>query len=253
MKEVLDEFDKFHLELFRFKEQFDKCQSGEDAQVHFHALKISFDILIKKVSLNFIFEDTDVSRHMSWLSKNIIRNQIRDSDGDVYNLIYDDLPKAKNYYYSYVTENFPAEISINWNIIHEKIKIHAKPRFDNRLYADSVEAAFKELNDIIKKQYKSDFKMEFDGDKLMREAFSANEEKLNKYLLADIKDRNGKDIQQGYMELFAGSIKGIRNPKAHQNIIIDVIDAWEKIILASHLMKMFDKRINKTTFPEIDF
>jgi len=45
------------------------------------------------------------------------------------------------------------------------------------------------------------------------------------------------------MNIFAGAMIGIRNPKTHANITIDENDAWEKIVLASHLMKMWDNRM----------
>ena len=75
----------------------------------------------------------------------------------------------------------------------------------------------------------------------MKEAFSVEN---GTFKLKDLATENGKSLQQGYMEIFSGAMKGIRNPKAHANIEIDEIEAWEKIILASHLMKMWDKRIN---------
>lgn len=34
----------------------------------------------------------------------------------------------------------------------------------------------------------------------------------------------------------------IRNPKAHANLEIDQLESWEKIVLASHLMKIWDGR-----------
>jgi hypothetical protein len=35
--------------------------------------------------------------------------------------------------------------------------------------------------------------------------------------LDDLSTENGKNIKDGYMYLFAGTVSGIRNPKAHNN------------------------------------
>ena len=126
----------------------------------------------------------------------------------------------------------------NWTSIHPIIINVAKSRFESQHYADSVEAAFKELNDVIKQSYKKDTGAEEDGDSLMRKAFSV---KNPVYLLADNSNDSGKNIQQGYMDIFAGAMKGIRNPKAHSNIHVTPEEAWEMIILASHLARMWDK------------
>ena len=45
----------------------------------------------------------------------------------------------------------------------------------------------------------------------------------------------------GYMEIFAGTITGIRNPKAHDNIVIDEKRAIHLLYLASLLMYKLDE------------
>ncbi|HZY79758.1 MAG TPA: TIGR02391 family protein [Cyclobacteriaceae bacterium] len=131
----------------------------------------------------------------------------------------------------------------DWREIHPEISRHAKPRFKDSHYADAVESALKELNDIVKKAYKKSTNKEEDGASLMRKAFSHTNPV---FVLADINTESGRNVQEGYMNLFAGVIIGIRNPKAHANIEITDQDAWEKITLASHLLKIWDKRLNKS-------
>jgi uncharacterized protein (TIGR02391 family) len=126
-----------------------------------------------------------------------------------------------------------------WINIHQSIRTVCQSKFEDRHYADSVESAFKEVNDIVKKEYRTISGKELDGANLMRTVFSPKDPIFR---LAEDSD-TGRSIQQGYMDLFAGSIQGIRNPKAHANMKIDAIDAWEKIVLASHLLKMWEKRI----------
>ncbi|MBI5281457.1 MAG: hypothetical protein HY858_07225 [Candidatus Solibacter usitatus] len=50
-------------------------------------------------------------------------------------------------------------------------------------------------------------------------------------------------LQQGYMQIMAGSMTGIRNPKAHGNLNPDSTKALHLICLASLLMNKLDERI----------
>lgn len=62
-------------------------------------------------------------------------------------------------------------------------------------------------------------------------------------VLGDLDTETGRGIQQGYMQIFAGSMTGIRNPKAHGNLHPDASKALHLICLASLLMTKFDERI----------
>lgn len=75
----------------------------------------------------------------------------------------------------------------------------------------------------------------------MREAFSANSPtlKLNKFVSA-----SEKDEQRGYMDIFAGTMIGIRNPRAHEHELDDEPEvALEILVLANHLMR----KLNNST------
>jgi uncharacterized protein (TIGR02391 family) len=74
----------------------------------------------------------------------------------------------------------------------------------------------------------------------MRTAFSLNNPVI---VFDDLSTDTGKNIQQGYMEIFAGAMIGIRNPKAHGNIEITENRAKHFIYLASLLMqKIYESR-----------
>jgi uncharacterized protein (TIGR02391 family) len=76
----------------------------------------------------------------------------------------------------------------------------------------------------------------------MKTAFSVN----NPVIEIDyINTETGRNIQQGYMEIFAGSMTGIRNPKAHAVITIDRERAIHFLFLASLLMDTLDIAVNK--------
>ena len=107
--------------------------------------------------------------------------------------------------------------------------------FRDSHYARAVEEAFKCLNNAVKD--KSGL-VDRDGAALMRDAFSAHSPMLR---LNSLESQSDRDEQQGYMELFAGSMTGIRNPRAHQNDIVDEPEvALELLVLANHFMRKLD-------------
>lgn len=136
-------------------------------------------------------------------------------------------------------ENSPEGGSF-WDFIHPRIKSISKPRFDAKFYADSVESAFKEVNDVIKKLVLSIDGREMDGASLMTSAFSPNNPIIR---LSDLSNDSERNIQQGYMQIFAGAMTGIRNPKAHANLHPDRPRTIHLLILASLLMSKVDERI----------
>ena len=81
---------------------------------------------------------------------------------------------------------------------------------------------------------------EADGAGLMTSAFSPGNPIIRLTPLESDTDRN---IQQGYMQIFAGAMTGIRNPKAHGNLNPDARKALHLISLASLLMCKVDERI----------
>ena len=98
-------------------------------------------------------------------------------------------------------------------------------------YARAVEEAFKYLNNAVKEKSG----LEKDGADLMRAAFSAKSPvlKLNKFL-----SKSEKSEQLGYMEMFAGTMTGIRNPRAHDHELNDQPEvALEMLVLANHLIR----------------
>lgn len=127
-----------------------------------------------------------------------------------------------------------------WDNIHPQIASVAKERFDVGHYADAVEAAFKEINVRVKGIYTSRTSIEKDGAKLMQAAFSVQNPIIK---LGDISTETGTNVQQGYMEMFAGAMIGIRNPKAHNNQTISKADAIRKLHFASMLMYKLDNEL----------
>jgi uncharacterized protein (TIGR02391 family) len=125
-----------------------------------------------------------------------------------------------------------------WSIIHASIAEVAQQRYRSRHFADAVEASFKHVNSTVKALVRKRTGNEYDGADLMRKAFSPNNPIIT---LADLSTESGRNEQQGYMDIFAGSMTGIRNPKAHANLNIDENRAIHLMCLASLLMHKLDE------------
>lgn len=129
---------------------------------------------------------------------------------------------------------------IDWTVIHPLIVKVSKERFDVAQYADAVEAAFKTINNEVKKIVYQITGEEKDGNTLMQKAFNSNNP-LIRFNESEL--RTDQDIQQGYQFMFSGAMLGIRNPKAHEVEEISKPDAIRKLHFASMLMFKLDSRI----------
>ena len=81
----------------------------------------------------------------------------------------------------------------------------------------------------------------------MNHVFSPNNPLLT---FENIETQTGKDVQIGYMNIFAGAMTGIRNPKAHENQIISKDMAIKRLIFASLLMDKIDEAISYSNIEE---
>lgn len=128
--------------------------------------------------------------------------------------------------------------TVFWEHLHPTVVKFAKPRFESGHLADAIEACLKEVNAAVKARNKERTGKEYDGADLMKNTFSPKNPVIT---LADLSTESGKNEQQGYMEIFAGTMTGIRNPKAHGNIVIDEKRAIHLLYLASLLMYKLDE------------
>lgn len=123
------------------------------------------------------------------------------------------------------------------------LRLATRKLFADGHYANAVEDAFKCVNNAVKRISGS----AADGAALMRTAFSPTGPILK---LSDLKTQSKKDQQQGYMDILAGCMTGIRNPRAHDSHADDPRFALEMLVWANHLMKMVKSakrtRKNKT-------
>ena len=128
--------------------------------------------------------------------------------------------------------------SEHWKLLHPTVVALAKSRMTAGHFADAVESCFKELNNLVKLRHQEITGQELDGVPLMRKAFKLDAPSIT---LAPLVDETARNIQQGYLDLFAGSMAGIRNPKAHGNIDISAERALHFLFLASLLFYKLDE------------
>ena len=77
------------------------------------------------------------------------------------------------------------------------------------------------------------------GADLMRAVFSPDNPVLR---LNELETRSNISEQRGYMDIFAGTMTGIRNPQAHEYDLEDSPEeALERLGLANHLMRMLKR------------
>jgi uncharacterized protein (TIGR02391 family) len=99
-------------------------------------------------------------------------------------------------------------------------------------YALAVEEAFKCLNNVVKARSR----LTTDGADLMRNAFTPKSPVLR---LNALKTESQRNHQLGYMEILAGCMTGIRNPRAHEHRHLDEPRvALEMLSLANHLLRL---------------
>jgi uncharacterized protein (TIGR02391 family) len=126
-----------------------------------------------------------------------------------------------------------------WTLLHPRVQVVAQPRFRSGHYADAVEATLKELASTVRALVLQRGGPELDGTALMQMAFSPKSPII---VLADLTTQSGKDMQRGYMDMFAGAMSAIRNPKAHGNVLITRERSLHFLFVASTLWYTLDER-----------
>ena len=99
--------------------------------------------------------------------------------------------------------------------IHPDLPPKVRELFDDGHYPEATELAFKHLDKEIQRH--SGLTTE-SGFKLMMAAFDGATPKVKLNPLVTVSE---KDEQEGFRFVFAGGMKGIRNPRAHDPGIVD--------------------------------
>lgn len=125
-----------------------------------------------------------------------------------------------------------------WPDLHPEIVAVARDRYEASFFADAVESSLKHLVTQLKVRLGDRLTDDLDGSRLMKRAFSPDRPLL---LLGDRGTQTGQAMQVGYMEIFSGTMTGVRNPKAHANVSIDARRCRHFLYLASLLMQKIDE------------
>ena len=137
-----------------------------------------------------------------------------------------------------------------WDLIHPKIVAVSQKLFKDGHYANAAEDAFIEINDRVKKLffffYPTAPKVP-DGHAAMSMVFSDNVPLVE---FCDRSTETGSNIQKGYMQMLAGAMSALRNPKAHANIAITKDDAMRRLMFASMLMYQIDEAVKYSCIEE---
>ena len=150
------------------------------------------------------------------------------------------IPEARRLLLITDVEKVPSPTDWFWELVHPRIAALARPRFEAGFFGDAVEASYKEVNDAAKRIIRDVDGRELDGASLMNTAFSPHSPLIR---LTALETETDRSIQQGYMQIMAGAMIGIRNPEAHGNLNPGASRTLHLICLASLLMHKIDERI----------
>ena len=117
-------------------------------------------------------------------------------------------------------------------LIHPKIFSLVWSSFESEQYDTAVFEAFKQIE--IEVREKSDSSAELVGVKLMRNAFNPE-----KGVLANINLPYAE--REAMSHLFSSSIGLYKNPCSHRSVGLSFNQAFEAVLLASHLMNILDR------------
>lgn len=135
------------------------------------------------------------------------------------------------------------------HLIHPQIAQVSQKLYLDGSYANAACDAFIEVNHRVKRLFqviKPGEKVP-DGDAAMKTVFSTNAPLVE---FCDRSTDSGTNTQKGFMEMLAGAMSALRNPKAHANITIDREDAMRRLIFASMLMYKIDEAVQYSKITE---
>ena len=116
------------------------------------------------------------------------------------------------------------------------LRVACRSLFSGGHYALAVQKACTYIDNMVRQKSGHTDK---DGADLMRVVFSPNRPILR---LNKLENRSDRNEQQGYMEIFAGTMIGIRNPRVHEYDLEDSPgEALEMLVMANHLIRMLSK------------
>jgi len=118
---------------------------------------------------------------------------------------------------------------------HKSVVFVSKDLFIDGYYSQSIFEACKALEGVVKKKSK----VTLSGVPLMQRVFSPNNPVLQ---FNSMLDQSAKDEQSGFMQIYSGTMQGIRDPKGHSIVNLkDREKALEYLALMSLLFRRLDE------------
>lgn len=128
----------------------------------------------------------------------------------------------------------PVEFRLS-EMLHPVVGRHALKHFLDGHYRDAVLNSIIAVFDLIRERTG----LKSDGEKLITRAFSEKDPYL---ILSNLDSETGRNDQIGFMDIYRGAFKGIRNPKAHTlSHDLDPLKAAQYLVLASLLARRVDE------------
>ena len=137
-----------------------------------------------------------------------------------------------------------------WSYIHPLIQKSSKKLFEDGHFANAAEDAFIEINARVKNMFSivNPGSKVPDGDTAMTTVFSTNNPLVE---FCDRSTETGFNKQKGYMQMLAGAMSALRNPKAHSNNeILSSEEAYRRLATASMLMYAIDDAVTHSGIKE---
>ena len=120
-------------------------------------------------------------------------------------------------------------------IVNESLREKTRELYFDGHYTRVIEEAFKLIDNLVKEKASIAPSSSLTGSKLMQMAFSRERPLLR---LNQGSSASEADEQLGYMQLFAGCMTGVRNPRAHDaNWKDSKMQALQLLVFAEHLIE----------------
>ena len=224
----------------KIDEQINYCAIAFKRMVHSGRLITGCDFVYNEVK-NFLLELLVKNRLIEELEGKELQKLLLIPMDFVVNIQYVDnivlnLEKLRlKYLQKQIKDTFLENL---FDLIEPTLKKSVYDLFLSGNYAEAVEAGCKEINAELKRIYGIDKVGNLDGDSLITKMLSPNNPILKITKGNSVSDKN---IQKGYMMMLQGMWAAIRDPKAHENIIIEKEDAIEKLCFLSMLLRKIKK------------
>lgn len=121
------------------------------------------------------------------------------------------------------------------DLLHPTIRQAAIKHYHNGDYRNASLDGATALFDMLRAKVGLDL----DGEALCNQAFSPNDPIL---IFSELDTQSGQNDQRGFMDMFKGFYRGVRNPKAHSLIHdLNAIKSAQHLVTASMLARRLDE------------